>query len=591
MLSLLTLILGLSSQTWAQDFRTASLTPGQEMLGQSELPTVLPPDEIARYQRIFALEERGAWRDADREIARLQDPLLLGPVLAERYLSRSYHSSYAELAAWLERYADQPDAKAIHALALRRKPSGAAAPPRPVPVALEDEDQSDAPLDGGLPPRAAIAQRQISALAETDPRRAEALLGGPEAKRVLDPDRRDELRAEIAASYLRAGEAQDAIVVTAHRADEGAAPLEDWEAGLAAWRLGRWEEARQHFEALVRGPVRSPWIRSAAAFWAARVAIVQHRRDRETYWLGVAAEAPRTFYGLIALRLLGQSPDFDFESDPFTVLDAAAVTSLDAGRRALALLAVGERGRAVAELRALAQRDSPALLQALLGLAARANLAAFSLELAGTLAESDGRTHDAALYPVPGWTPLGGFAVDRALLFALMRQESLFVPRVASTAGALGVMQLMPATAEAMAARAGVSLARSGGAQEAKALADPELNLTIAQAYVRELLREPGIRNNLILFALAYNKGPTAAGRDAELAATFRRDPLLFLESAPSQQTRQFTKHVLTNYWIYRLRLEQPTPDLDALAAGKWPTYMAFDASPAPHGGRYAANR
>jgi soluble lytic murein transglycosylase len=592
MLSLLTVFLCVSSETKAQDLQLASLAPGTEMLGQSELPTILPPEEIARYQRIFALESRGAWREADREIANLKDRLLLGHVLSERYLSPSYYAEYGELVHWLERYADEPDARAIYALALRRRPPFAKAPPRPLPAGTAADILADPSADGGIAPRAALVAHEIEGLAATDPHRAEDMLAGPEAKRLLDPELRTQMRAEIAAAYLRAGQAQDAITVTAPRFDYDAAPapLENWEAGLAAWRLGQMEAARQRFEAVVRGPVHSPWIRSAAAFWSARVAARMHRRDHAVYWLRVAAEAEHTFYGLLALRLLGERPDFDFEAEPFTALDAAAVTSLEAGRRALALLAVGERVRAAAELRALAQRDSPALLQSLLGLADRANFAGFSFELAGTLAQSDGRTHDAALYPVPRWTPKGGFAVDRALLFALMRQESLFVPRVASAAGALGVMQLMPATAEAVAARAGVKLGRND-AGAAKALADPEINLTLAQAYVRQLLRRPAVRDNLMLFALAWNEGPAAEERDAALAETFRHDPLLFLESVPSQQARQFTKHVLTNYWIYRLRLRQPTPDLNALAAGRWPTYTAFDASPAQQDGRYAANR
>src|SRR5579863_7393947 len=90
MLALLTLILALPSQTSADDLRTAALTPGAEMLRQVDVPVVLPAADTARYQHIFALEERGAWAESDREIARLDDRLLLGHVLAARYLSKTY---------------------------------------------------------------------------------------------------------------------------------------------------------------------------------------------------------------------------------------------------------------------------------------------------------------------------------------------------------------------------------------------------------------------------------------------------------------------------------------------------------------------
>ena len=165
------------------------------------------------------------------------------------------------------------------------------------------------------------------------------------------------------------------------------------------------------------------------------------------------------------------------------------------------------------------------------------------------------------------------------------------MPRVTSQAGAEGLMQLMPSTARDMAERKGVSLSETGHpAEERKALADPEINLTLAQEYVRMLLKDGRIKGNLLLFALAYNRGPAAVQRWQEAAEPYRDDPLLFLESVPAQETRLFTKHVLTNYWIYRHRLGQPTRDLDALAAGKWPTYIAVDAGP-EQGGRYAANR
>src|SRR3546814_2699478 len=54
-------------------------------------------------------------------------------------------------------------------------------------------------------------------------------------------------------------------------------------------------------------------------------------------------------------------------------------------------------------------------------------------------------------------------------------------------------------------------------------------------------------------------------------------DPLLFIESIPARETRVYVERVLTNLWIYRHRLGQPTPGLDAVAAGEWPRYTALD--------------
>ena len=100
-------------------------------------------------------------------------------------------------------------------------------------------------------------------------------------------------------------------------------------------------------------------------------------------------------------------------------------------------------------------------------------------------------------------------------------------------------------------------------------------------------MEDARIGDNLVLIAVAYNGGPRAVhgGRANALA---RRDPLLFIESIPTQETRTFTERVLANYWIYRQRLGQSTPELDALAAGEWPTYTALDTAPDR---RHAENR
>jgi soluble lytic murein transglycosylase len=505
----------------AESIRTSALPPNIDDSDDADLPTLLAEADAERYRHIFALQAAGSWRAADREIAGLEDRLLLGTVEAQRYLHKAYHASYRELAAWLARHADEPDAKAIYALALKRRPAGAPAPPRPTVAMLVPHG------------------------------------GGGEASGSSKP-----MSADAAAR---------------------------WEAGLAAWRLGRYGEASSHFQEVARAAGQSSWAVAAAAFWAGRAELKRRHPERFTHWLDIAAEHPRTFYGLLARRTLGIDSTDDVDDPPFTAADAELLRATPAGRRALALLQVGERARAEAELRTLAPRGTPALVEALAALADRANMPALSLQLAGRVAGADGRTYDPALYPVPRWTPVGGFSVDRALLFALMRQESQFLPEVESAAGAVGLMQLMPATAHAMARRTGVTLARHDKRRTRNALAEPEVNLALAQEYITLLLDDDRIRGNLVLFAAAYNCGPAAALRWWS-SRELRQDPLLFIESIPSQETRMFTERVLANYWIYRQRLGQPSPDLDALAAGEWPTYTALDSTTEPDR-RHAENR
>ena len=96
-------------------------------------PQPLRPSDAALMRRIFAFQARGDIPEAIRSVAGLEDPLLLGTALADRYLGRYHRSTADELTDWLARYGDQPDAPAIHALLLTRLPKGATPPPAPEP--------------------------------------------------------------------------------------------------------------------------------------------------------------------------------------------------------------------------------------------------------------------------------------------------------------------------------------------------------------------------------------------------------------------------------------------------------------------------
>jgi soluble lytic murein transglycosylase-like protein len=98
---------------------------------------VLSPGDIARYRQIFALQRDGRFKEADRALVGVDDRILLGHMLAERYLHpKAYKSSYEELAGWLREYAELPQAYRIYRLAALRQPRGAKLPPEPAGVSL-----------------------------------------------------------------------------------------------------------------------------------------------------------------------------------------------------------------------------------------------------------------------------------------------------------------------------------------------------------------------------------------------------------------------------------------------------------------------
>jgi len=238
------------------------------------------------------------------------------------------------------------------------------------------------------------------------------------------------------------------------------------------------------------------------------------------------------------------------------------------GRRAVMLLQVGEERRAEVELKALFGRTSPDLARAMLALADRAQMPSLAMRLGSLLVHSGSDLFDSTAYPAPPLTAKDGGVLDRELILALIRQESAFNPKAKSHAGARGLMQLMPRTAGFVAKDR-----RLGGAQRNQ-LFDPELNLKLGQKYIDILLGDVRIKGDLFRLLTAWNGGPGNLNKWSR-KVKHNDDPLLFIESIPSRETRIFVERVLTNYWIYRIRFNQPLASMDAVARGKWPHYTS----------------
>lgn len=469
------------------------------------VPQILSASDSEHYAAAFALQESSDWAGADRHIAAIHDRVLVGTLLAQRYLSPDYKTTLAQAREWLANYRDQPEAHAIWSLARHKAPRKAAALPRPAT--------------------------------------------GTDSAAIDDGDGAARLPAEPRIANLQ--------------------PPSRYTAGLRAWRAHDFKQAVGHFEAVARSSSAGGWYIAAGAFWAARTHLVMHEPEKVDYWLEMAADQPRTFYGLLAHRMLDEDErDVQFSSQPLSEKEEALLRALPGGRRALALVQVGETDRAEAELRVLAVHASAARANALVALADITQMPSLCMALGPRV--SDARRRVDALYPVPRWQPRKGYTVDRALMFALMMQESNFDAEAESGSGAAGLMQLMPRTARDVARRSGIHL------RSVSDLVDPELNLSLGQEFVRQLLSHEEVHGNLILMLAAYNGGTAPLDRWRN-APQYRDDPLLFVESLPRQETRLYVQRVLTNMWIYRERLGQPVPDLDELAQNHWPTYVSLN--------------
>ena len=559
---------------------TALVDPASVQIpGLGEVEAVLSEPDIDRYRAIFALQEEGRWSEAQALIVRLQDRRLMGHVLAQKYLHpTAYRSSFSELRGWMAKYADHPQARQIHRLAVLRQPKGAEAARPPIVRRLKPQSSAEQKASESRPRFSRASTEEGRRLQSSIRRRigrgwptgALELLDEPSSRTLLTPAQRGQALRDVARAYYRAGKDAEAIFAAeqAVKAAPNDAPLARWWGGLAAWRFGDIDAAHRHFTALAMFPDTSDWMKSAAAFWSARASLVSRRPAEVTPMLEQGARYPLTFYGLLSKRALGEPLQIDWRHPELSEAAFQDIAGTGYGSRAIALLQVGLPSEAEIELSGLAAVQ-PALRPDILALASRANFPSLTLKLAGA---STLPARNAALYPLPSWELDDDSGVDRALVYAFVRQESAFNERAQSPAGARGLMQLMPRTASYVAGQ------RSLRGRKKDKLFNPDLNLSLGQRYIGQLMSDKSIPDDLFRLTTAYNAGPGNL-RNWERKINYGQDPLLFIESLPSRETRLFIERVLTNLWIYRDRLGQPSPSMDDVVSGTWPGYRQLDGN------------
>ncbi len=541
-------------------------------------PQILSSSDVSNYNQIFKLQKKGHWQEANQLIKLLNNNVLLGHVLAQRYLHPTkYRSKYLELKNWMAEYSDLPEAGQIYKLAIRRKPKSSSLPKRPKKILKSVSSTSTLGLAKEIPKeRRNLATRRkaqniknkiLRALRKGHTLIAKRALNASNTKKYLTKIEYDQYRAKLGQSYFSAGRDGWALEWAENAAFRSGiyVPQAHWISGLAHWRLGNKKEAAVHFARATNLSSSDIWFHAATAFWAARAYLVTRQPEKVNAYLQIAAKNRRTFYGILARRMLGQDLGLNWK---MPVLDKNMVdelTKMPRGYRAMALLQMGYISRAERELRNLGRGANERVARGILALAARGKMASLAIRLDQELYPNGGG-FDGAAYPIPVYAPGGGFRVDRALIYALIRQESKFKPNAKSWAGARGLMQLMPRTARFVAKASKLRLKKRSD------LFKPVINLSLGQKYIEILLETKKINGNLFLMAAAWNGGPGNLNKWRK-ATKYMDDPLFFIESIPARETRNFIEHVLSNLWIYRHQLGQRSPSLDAVATGLWPQY------------------
>ena len=191
---------------------------------------------------------------------------------------------------------DLADADKVYGLAKKRAPKKTRVP-APSPIhwrdAKGDGDQFDETVMQTALARQTFA-RMRSFARDEKPEAAEALLKKTAASRALPQADQDRLAAYAAAQYFSAGNDERALALAEETLQHGPAvsPQCHWTAGLAAFRLGQFEKAAHHFEAVSQINDTSPVMTSGGAFWAARSWTRAGNPERVLALYGRAAAQP-----------------------------------------------------------------------------------------------------------------------------------------------------------------------------------------------------------------------------------------------------------------------------------------------------------
>ena len=311
---------------------------------------------------------------------------------------------------------------------------------------------------------------------------------------------------------------------------------------LAALAAGDWGRVSRWIDALPEQERKSPrW-----SYWRSR-ALEQLGRDEQAAKLLQEVAQDRGYYGFLAADRIGTPYNLQHVSLPVGAQEKEELKRVPGFQRAYELYRLGRYPQARLEwhyaTRPLSQRR---------------------LQVAAKLAEGWG-WHDRAIFtlartgywddlelrfPLEHRKPIEDRAraeqLDSAWVFAIVRQESAFMQDARSRAGALGLMQLMPATAKEQIRRM-----QPGTRFDTQLLLEPEANIRIGAAYLGRVYEQ--LYQHPVLATAAYNAGPYRVRQwlpDDELPAD------LWIETIPFSETRTYVRRVMAYTVIYQQRLK-----------------------------------
>jgi soluble lytic murein transglycosylase len=323
----------------------------------------------------------------------------------------------------------------------------------------------------------------------------------------------------------------------------------EWRLRAALWN-GEWKLALRWLKALPAPlAAQTRW-----RYWRARaLAETGHADEARPFYEALIAE--NGYHSVLAAQRLGQAfvpHNVPAANDPGLQGQLAQLAALQRAREAAAVgeyAWVGAEWRMGMEGMTAAEKLQAARLAGSWGLYEQAVSVTSSQQVFDDLT---------LLYPLPFTQEVAAAALYSGLLpewiYSVMRQESLFRPDAVSSAGALGLLQLLPRTAREVAKRWERPMPSPDD------LKNPQINLPLGAAHLRELTEKLGSR---YIFALAaYNAGPNALAR---WLPERPQDAEVWIENIPYNETRTYVQRILWNITVYGWRASGQPQNLTAL--------------------------
>ncbi|MBN1282683.1 MAG: transglycosylase SLT domain-containing protein [Proteobacteria bacterium] len=379
-----------------------------------------------------------------------------------------------------------------------------------------------------------------------------------------------EMAFKIAFLYMDEGRYDEAIAhldrVAGMRGAGSSAVMARWYSGWCRMMKGDNAAALAAFDGLIGRRASDAKIDDRARYWKGRVLESMGRGgEAKEEFRHLLSKYPRGYYAELARRRLrgDRRTDADFVRAAGAWPDGGEwspgnIAGQGSPRMARALIfdRLGLHAEAARELRAIDYRRNPDLAGPAMWLAERNFAHDLAYRIAGarfgpSLKAEPGKdrfgrfvwrqTHPAAYEPVVASLSQAE-GVDPLLVWSVMKNESNFRPRVISPAGAVGLMQLMPTTAQRLAAGSG------GEGNSREELYDPATNIAFGVTYLGMLAQMFG--GNAVAMIASYNAGEEAVERWMRNGHV--KDIEAWIEEIPYAETNLYVKKVLNSYWNYQ---------------------------------------